>query len=135
MGGSTASAGAAAGGSAGTGGTPPNSGFDAMLAATALAANRSVGSSGTHTAYRIYSRAGVLGDDSAGFATWKAQYRAKFFERFPFEVPAVVPQTNNVQNPAQGMPYYEGCQATQQLPPPPRIVTASSRRQGCIGDL
>jgi hypothetical protein len=91
------------------------------------------------TAYRIYSRAGILGDDEAGFATWKSAYRTKFFERFPFAVPAVVPQTNNVQNPAQGMAYYEACQATQQLPPPPRAVIASSpglasspRRQGCI---
>jgi hypothetical protein len=85
------------------------------------------------TAYRIYSRAGILADDEAGFATWKSAYRAKFFERFPFAVPAVVPQTNNVQNPAQGMAYYESCQATQQLAPQARRVTASSSgRQGCI---
>ena len=28
------------------------------------------------TAYRIYSRAGVVGDDSAGFGAWKSMYRS-----------------------------------------------------------
>ena len=46
-------------------------------------------------------------DDQAGFTTWKTSYRPKFFERYPFVVPATVPQTNNVQNPAQGTPVYE----------------------------
>ncbi len=92
------------------------------------------------TAYRIYSRTGILGDDAAGFATWKSGYRAKFFERFPFETPAVVPQTNNVQNPAQGMAVYEACSATALLPPSTasqrlNFTPASPARQGCIGDL
>lgn len=91
------------------------------------------------TAYRIHSRAGILSDDAAGFTSWKASYRAKFFERFPFQVPAVVPQTNNVQNPAQGMPIYEACSAAAQVStsrPSARLFTpASSARQGCIGDL
>jgi len=92
------------------------------------------------TAYRIYSRAGILGDDNAGFATWKAAYRSKFFERFPFEVPAVVPQTNNVQNPAQGTPVYEACSAAAQLSAISSVsgrnfTPSSPARQGCIGDL
>jgi hypothetical protein len=104
------------------------------------------------TAYRIYSRTGILTDDTAGFATWKAQYRPKFFERFPFAVPAVVPQTNNVQNPAQGMAVYEACSAASHASisasarelqeSAARSVTASSSElvssaahQGCIGDL
>jgi hypothetical protein len=90
------------------------------------------------SAYRVYSRAGILGDDAAGFATWKSAYRSKFFERFPFAVPALVPQTNNVQNPNQGMAYYETCQAAHQLSsaPPPRpvspVTASSSPRHGCI---
>jgi hypothetical protein len=91
------------------------------------------------TAYRVYSRSGILADDAAGFTNWKASYRAKFFERFPFQVPAVVPQTNNVQNPAQGMQVYEACSATAQLAtsaPQAQLVTSTpSARQGCIGDL
>lgn len=92
------------------------------------------------TAYRIFSRAGLLSDDNAGFASWKASYRAKFFERFPFQVPAVVPQTNNVQNPAQGMAVYEACSAAAQLSAISTIrarnfTPSSSARQGCIGDL
>lgn len=93
------------------------------------------------TAYRIHSRTGLLEDNATGFATWRSQYRAKFFERFPFEVPAVVPQTNNVQNPAQGMPYYEACSALAVLPPAPPAQPseaaassdpAPSSRHGCI---
>jgi hypothetical protein len=92
------------------------------------------------TAYRVYSRAGILADDAAGFTNWKVAYRAKFFERFPFQVPAVVPQTNNVQNPAQGMEVYEACSAAAQALPtssaPMLLFTpTSSARQGCIGDL
>jgi hypothetical protein len=85
------------------------------------------------TAYRIYSRSGVLADDQTGFAAWKSAYRAKFFERYPFAVPATVPQTNNVQNPAQGTPVYEACSATAQLSLVARKLTSPSR-QGCIVD-
>jgi hypothetical protein len=89
------------------------------------------------TAYRVYSRSGILGDDAAGFEAWKATYRPKFYERFPLQVPAVVPQTNDVQNPAQGEPHYQACAAAQQLAPAARQVTASSSssRQGCLSDL
>jgi hypothetical protein len=86
------------------------------------------------TAYRIYSRSGVLTDDQAGFLTWKSAYRAKFFERYPFAVPATVPQTNNVQTPAQGMAVYEACSATAQLSSVARKLTSRSRPQGCIVD-
>jgi hypothetical protein len=87
------------------------------------------------TAYRIYSRTGILEDDTAGFATWKSTYRPKFFERFPFQVPPVVPQTNNVQNPAQGMPHYDACMATQQVTPTARrVVSSPASGPGCIGE-
>jgi hypothetical protein len=87
------------------------------------------------TAYRVYSRTGILEDDATGFATWKSTYRPKFFERFPFQVPAVVPQTNNVQNPAQGMAHYQACLAAEQLAPTARRVTRSSPSDsGCIGE-
>lgn len=86
------------------------------------------------TAYRIHSRSGVLTDDRAGFLVWKSAYRAKFFERYPFAVPATVPQTNNVQSPGQGMAVYEACAATAQLSPIARKLTSPSRPQGCIVD-
>lgn len=87
------------------------------------------------TAYRIHSRSGILTDDQAGFTTWKTAYRAKFFERYPFVVPATVPQTNNVQNPAQGMAVYEACAATalQSIAAP--VTTPPGRtRMGCVVD-
>jgi hypothetical protein len=77
---------------------------------------------------------GVLTDDQAGFAAWKSAYRAEFFERYPFVVPATVPQTNNVQNPGQGTPVYEACSATAQQSLVARKLSSSSRRQGCIVD-
>ncbi len=61
------------------------------------------------TAFRIYSRSAVLENGTAGFEQWKANYRAKFYERFPFAVPATVPQTNNL-----GTSYYESCVAALQ---------------------
>jgi hypothetical protein len=85
------------------------------------------------TAYRIYSRSGILGDNQEGFTTWKSTYRPKFYERFPFQVPPVVPQTNNVQNPAQGMPHFTPCTAAQRLSSSARSVTGSSLTSaGCI---
>jgi len=88
------------------------------------------------TAYRIYSRSGIVEDDDAGFEVWKSTYRPKFYERFPFQVPPVVPQTNNVQNPAQGMPHYEACVAAQQMSPAARRAPSSSPDQdSCLSDL
>jgi hypothetical protein len=50
-------------------------------------------------------------------------------------VPATVPQTNNVQNPAQGMAVYEACSATAQLSPVARKLTSPPPpRQGCVVD-
>ena len=87
------------------------------------------------TAYRIYSRTGIVEDDEAGFAIWKSTYRPKFFERFPFQVPPVVPQTNNVQNPTQGMPHYNACMAAQQVAPAAlRVASSQASGPGCIGE-
>jgi hypothetical protein len=36
--------------------------------------------------------------------TWSTMYHTPFYARFGFNVPSVVPQTNDVRNPAQGMP-------------------------------
>jgi hypothetical protein len=86
------------------------------------------------TAYRIHSRSGIVEDDDEGFATWKANYRPKFFEKYPFQVPPVVPQTNDVQNPAQGTAVYEACSdARQVLPSAASFARSSSARQhGCV---
>lgn len=89
------------------------------------------------TAYRIHSRAGIVADDDEGFEVWKTSYRPKFFEKYPLRVPPVVPQTNNVQNPAQGMSFYEACTDTLQLSPVAAslvtpVTPASPRRHGCV---
>jgi hypothetical protein len=87
------------------------------------------------TTYRIYSRTGILEDDETGFATWKSTFRPKFYERFPFQAPPTVPQTNNVRNPAQGMTVYTACVAAQQVAPTAKRVTqASPSSPGCIGE-
>ena len=44
------------------------------------------------TTYRVFDRTRVL-SGSAGFASWKSEYRAPFYQRFGFKVPATVPQT------------------------------------------
>jgi len=86
------------------------------------------------TAYRIYSRSGVLGNDDEGFETWKSDYRAAFYQRFPFVVPAPVPQTNDVYDPEEGTPIFEACAAAftasnvfSQAPAPSGPVT-----RGCV---
>jgi hypothetical protein len=61
------------------------------------------------TAFRVYQRAGVLASGDAGFTSWTGEYRSTFYARFPFSVPAVVPQTNNPRNQAQGTPVWEAC--------------------------
>ena len=92
------------------------------------------------TAFRIFQRSGVLASGDAGFSTWTSGYRAAFFTRFGFSVPAVVPQTNNVRNPAQGMPVYEACTAAASAPAE-RLQTQASdplladrRPGGCVLD-
>ncbi len=86
------------------------------------------------TAYYVYARSSVLPVGTAGFDTWKASYRAAWFERHPFFVPEVVPQTNDVRNPDQGMPYYEACVAADAAPAASRLVAPgpSPRRVGCV---
>jgi hypothetical protein len=61
------------------------------------------------TAFRIFERTSVLPDTQTSFGTWTATYRAPFYGRFGFKVPPVVPQTNDVRNPAQGTPVFEAC--------------------------
>jgi hypothetical protein len=60
------------------------------------------------TTFRIFERSGAIATDGA-FDTWKASYRMPFYDRYGFQVPAVVPQTNDVRDPAAGMSFYEAC--------------------------
>jgi hypothetical protein len=66
------------------------------------------------TAYNIFSRSGVLGNDEAGFEAWKGQYRAAFYQRFELQVPGVhftglLPQSNDIRSPEQGTQIFEAC--------------------------
>jgi hypothetical protein len=86
------------------------------------------------TAFSVYSRAGVIGNDDAGFELWKSDFRPAFYQRFPFAVPSPVPQTNDVGDPGQGTPVYEACvaasivqQSIVQAPAPSGPVT-----HGCV---
>lgn len=87
-------------------------------------------------AYFIYARSSILPINTSGFDEWKASYRDAYFQQFPFFVPDVVPQTNDVRNPAQGMPYYEACtqadvaQALEVGLPVP--APSGPRRSGCV---
>ncbi len=87
------------------------------------------------TAYRIYSRSGVIGNDDAGFALWVNDYRPAFFQRFPFAVPTPVPQTNDVNDPAQGDPIYEACVAASMFKFQQSIVSEPASgpvTHGCV---
>jgi hypothetical protein len=86
------------------------------------------------TGYYVYARSSVIPMGNAGIDTWKATYRAKWWQRFPFFVPQVVPQTNDLRNPAQGMSYYEACSAANVTPAQSRIETGgpNRRRSGCV---
>ena len=92
------------------------------------------------TAFRVYQRGGVLAGGDAGFTAWTAEYRSAFFSRFPFVVPAVVPQTNNVRNPAQGMAVYEACSGASAAEPRESLRARSNqptldrRPAGCVLD-
>jgi hypothetical protein len=88
------------------------------------------------TAYRIHQRSGVIANGTEGFTVWKNEYRMPFFERFPFSVPAVVPQTNDARNPGEGMPIYEACTAAdvQSLELLPAGPTHDHRAGGCVID-
>lgn len=61
------------------------------------------------TALRVYQRTSVLGADDAGFEAWVATCRDPFYARFGFQVPALVPQSNDVNRPERGTPLFEDC--------------------------
>jgi hypothetical protein len=92
------------------------------------------------TAFRVYQRASVLASGDAGFMSWTQEYRSAFFSRFPFAVPAVVPQTNNVRNPSQGTAVWEACSAASAADQSesPRIRSELRNRDrrpaGCVLD-
>jgi hypothetical protein len=89
------------------------------------------------SAYYVYARSSVIGIGTAGVETWKTSYRDKWFERFPFFVPEVVPQTNDVRDPAQGMPFYEACVAVDAARAESRVSPArvGPRRSGCVVEV
>jgi hypothetical protein len=60
------------------------------------------------TAYHVFRRTGLL-PQSDPFATWKGTYRMPFWNRHPFFVPAVVPQTLQCNRNGPDMPVYEAC--------------------------
>lgn len=60
------------------------------------------------TSFRVFERTGVIAASGA-FDTWKASYRAPFYDRHGFVVPPIVPQTNDVDVPAAGMPIFQAC--------------------------
>jgi hypothetical protein len=80
-------------------------------------------------AFRVLQRGGILDGEDA-FDVWVAEYRAAFFERFGFFVPDPVPQTNDVEDPASGMPIYESCTASATLPPTRSLPSTGG--QGCL---
>ncbi len=61
------------------------------------------------SAFRIFERTRVLADDRTSHDAWVSSYRTPFYDRFGFQSPAIIPQTNNVSNPASGSPVFEPC--------------------------
>jgi len=85
---------------------------------------------------RIHQRAGVVASGASGVQAWAAEYRAPFFSRHPFVVPAVVPQTNDPRNQAAGTPFYEACTAASaeaESRLTPRRASGAEPR-GCVLD-
>jgi hypothetical protein len=62
------------------------------------------------TAYRVFQRSALLDEHDV----WAQNYRTAFYERYGFKVPAVVPQSNDRNDPEDGTAVYEGCVATAQ---------------------
>lgn len=61
------------------------------------------------TAYHVFERTGIL-VGSAGFTTWKTNYRPRFYERFGFIVPpGAIPQTLTCNRADPPKPVYEAC--------------------------
>ena len=67
------------------------------------------------TTYRLLERAQLLD----GFDAWRDEYRAGFYARYGIFTPPVVPQTNNVDDPAAGTPIYMPCTPDSDVIPPP----------------
>jgi hypothetical protein len=84
------------------------------------------------TAFSIYARTSRLATGTTGFDVWKSSHRAPYFAAHPFFTPAVVPQTNDVQNPSQGDPIYEECASASRLTPLESRVGAKAERRGCV---
>jgi hypothetical protein len=57
--------------------------------------------------YRVFEKTGIL-SGSSSFQSWKTSYRAGFYARFGFEVPAAVPQRFRCGTQAE-MPLFEDC--------------------------
>jgi len=56
--------------------------------------------------YRLLERTELL---DGGFEAWQDEYRASFYARYGFVTPAVVPQTNDLDDPGSGVPIYMPC--------------------------
>ncbi len=66
------------------------------------------------TTLRIFQRAGLLDADESGYDDWVADYRSQFYARYQFQIPGVhypglLPQSNDLGNPAAGTQIYEAC--------------------------
>jgi hypothetical protein len=57
----------------------------------------------------VFERTQILGNDAAGFESWKSMYRMKFYDRFGFVVPEAVPQTLQCNRNGPMLPVYEAC--------------------------
>ena len=57
------------------------------------------------TAFRLLERTSILPDTLTSIDAWAERYRAPFYRRFGFAVPAQVPQTNDA-----GEALYEACE-------------------------
>jgi hypothetical protein len=84
------------------------------------------------TAFSVYARTSRLATGTTGFDAWKSSHRTGYYAAHPFFVPEVVPQTNNVQNPSQGDPFFEACTAASGVTPLESRVGAGSGPQGCV---
>jgi hypothetical protein len=66
------------------------------------------------TALRIHQRAGILDVDDVGVNAWIGGYRMAFYDTYEFQVPGVhfdglLPQSNDVENPGNGVQVFEDC--------------------------
>ena len=70
----------------------------------------------------------------AAFVVWKTDYRSAFYERLPFVIPAIVPQTNDVNDPEQGTQIYEACVEASVVVQASEFSSVSEgpRVEGCV---